>query len=107
MHGNRVYFQIFYFLRLTQNRCGSGCLITFLGQLLKKHNIGSHLIATDINPAALIAAKQTGIRNEVTLTCLLDSVHLIVFFVGVRRLRSKFAVKWNGNELWQCRYHDV
>lgn len=45
--------------------CGSGCIITFLGQLLKRHELQSHLLATDVNRNALLATQATARHNNV------------------------------------------
>lgn len=59
-NNNNSLFLIFNIIR-----SGSGCIITYLGQLLKSHQVSSHLIATDINSFALQATKLTALNNNV------------------------------------------
>merc|ERR1719487_381266 len=50
--------------------CGSGCVITYLGQLLKRHQLQSHLLATDVNHNALLATQATTRHNNVHVDLL-------------------------------------
>mmetsp|Transcript_2534 Transcript_2534/g.2498 ORF Transcript_2534/g.2498 Transcript_2534/m.2498 type:complete len:217 (+) Transcript_2534:22-672(+) len=53
---------------------GSGCIITYLGQLLNAHNVTSYLVATDINIHALQATKLTALNNNVSIDCVRSSL---------------------------------
>ena len=46
--------------------CGSGCVITFLSQLLQEEGIAATSFATDINPRAALATKRTAAANSVS-----------------------------------------
>lgn len=46
-------------------RSGSGCVITFLGQLLQQEKLNCLLLATDINIKALKVTKKLSIHNIV------------------------------------------
>lgn len=50
--------------------CGSGCVNTYLNQLLNNHNYHDcHFYATDINPHALAMTEKTASLNGVCRTC--------------------------------------
>ena len=48
--------------------CGSGCVITFFGQLIQRLDIKCKLFATDINPNALDASRRTAEANNVEVS---------------------------------------
>ena len=48
--------------------CGSGCVITFFGQLTKRLGIKCRLFATDINAKALDASRRTAEANDVEIS---------------------------------------
>jgi len=50
---------------LALRRPGSGCIITFLGLLMRDIGHDVILLASDINPAATRATQETAARNGV------------------------------------------
>ncbi len=47
--------------------CGSGCVITYITQLLRERGIYPLSMATDINPDALAVTQRTATHNNVIL----------------------------------------
>lgn len=48
--------------------CGSGCVITFFGQLTKRLDVKCKLFATDVNAKALDASRRTAEANNVEIS---------------------------------------
>ena len=57
---------------------GSGCVITFLAMLLQAGGLGTHCMATDVNPAAaemtLSTSRDNGVVVDVVRTSLVDGL---------------------------------
>lgn len=53
---------------VTHMRSGSGCVLTFLAQMLQQSNIKSYFLATDISVNATKAILSTAKQNGVNLT---------------------------------------
>ncbi len=91
---------------------GSGCVITFLAQLLKENEIKCECIATDINPKAIDVSRRTAEANGVIVEC----VHTIDLITGLERRLYKRVdvlifnppyVPTSDEEVWNPKEHSV
>ena len=65
LEGDRTEFVQYRPRMILEIGCGSGCVITFLAQLLRDEGIHAHCLAVDLNPVAARTTQKLALHNGV------------------------------------------